>query len=514
MISLRPYQQHCVDAVFEGWKQFRKQLIVAPTGSGKTILFSHIAQANLPQKTCIVAHREELIDQAIVKLHKSTGIFAQKEKAEANASLHADVVVASIQTLARRLDKWPPDHFGLVVVDEAHHVTADSYKNVLRHFDSFARVLGVTATPDRADKRNLGTYFENVAFEIPLFELIHEGFLSPIKVKAVPLKIDLNGVKKVAGDYSADDLDHAIHPYLRATAAAIADIAPFRKTLVFLPLVATSQDFVRECRNIGLNAAHVDGNSTDRKEILERFAAGEIDILSNAMLLTEGYDEPAIDCVVILRPTRSRALYSQMVGRGTRIHPCKRDLLLLDFLWLHEKLDLVRPAHLVAAKADEAQAITDLATDAAWEQEELDLEDLQAQVSRQREEALRREIEAKARRQARTVDPVEFCLSLHDVAAAEYEPVTKWEAEQITPAQAQFLRRMGLDVESIKTKGHASKLITLLRARSDLNLATPKQLKYLRQFGHPNPELCTMKEASAFLDEKFGKKKEEEAVAV
>src|SRR5690606_27570619 len=141
------------------------------------------------------------------------GVFAQKEKAADSASLSAEVVVASIQTMGRRLGKWPPHHFSLVVVDEAHHATSDTYRAVLRHFDPHARVLGVTATPDRADKKNLGTYFEDVAFEIPLWELIREKFLAPIKVKAIPVKIDLKDVKKVAGDYSVDDLDHAIAPH-------------------------------------------------------------------------------------------------------------------------------------------------------------------------------------------------------------------------------------------------------------------------------------------------------------
>jgi superfamily II DNA or RNA helicase len=512
MIPLRPYQQRCVDAVAAGWAQFRTQLVVAPTGAGKTILFSHIAHAGLPGRTLIIAHREELIDQAIIKLHRTTGIFAQKEKAGHSAGHGAEVVVASIQTLARRLDKWPSNHFRLIVIDEAHHASADSYRHVLARFPA-ARVLGVTATPDRADKKNLGAFFENVAFEIPLFELIHEGFLAPIKVKAIPLQIDIQDVRKTGGDYNPEDLGHAIHPYLRATAAAIADHAPFRKTLVFVPLVATSKDFVAECQAIGLNAAHIDGASPDRKEILARFAAGQIDILSNAMLLTEGYDEPSIDCVIVMRPTRSRALYSQMIGRGTRIHPGKRDLLVLDPLWLHERLDLVRPAHLIASNKEEALQITELAEAQAWTEQELDLEELQAQASRQREEALRRALEAKARREARTVDPVEFCLSLHDVAAAEYEPVTKWEAEPVSPAQAQFLRRMGLDVDSVKNKGHASRLITLLRARADLHLATPKQLKYLRRFGHPHPELCTAKEANAFLDQKWGRAPEQAVAA-
>jgi superfamily II DNA or RNA helicase len=465
VIALRPYQQACVKAVAEGWQQFRKQLIVIPTGGGKTILFSHIAHEQLngpePRKTLILAHRDELIDQAILKLHKATGIFAQKEKAECRASPHAEVVVASIQTMARRLDRWPSHHFGLVVIDEAHHVAADSYKTVLRHFEAHSHVLGVTATPDRSDRKDLGAYFENVPFEIPLFELIRDGFLARIKVKALPLKIDLQNVKKTSGDYNAEDLDTALHPYLEAVAQQLAEHAPFRKTLVFLPLVATSKDFVQACKNIGLAAVHIDGTSPDRRDILARFSTGDFDILSNAMLLTEGYDEPAIDCIVNLRPTRSRSLYSQIIGRGTRTAPGKEDLLVLDFLWQHEDLALIRPAHLVAASKEEAEEITNLTADAAFTQEELDLEELQRQTSRRREEKLKRELAAKARRQARTVDPVEFCLSLHNLPLAEYEPTMRWEKQPATDAQKKLLRSLGIDTDGI-TKGYAVRLLDVL----------------------------------------------------
>lgn len=514
MITPRPYQVDALQAVQSGWKQFRKQLGIAPTGAGKTILFSHLAHAELPGRTLILAHRDELLDQAIEKLHRATGIFAQKEKAGARASLHAEVVVASIQTMSRRLDKWPRHHFSLVVVDEAHHGAADSYLNVLRHFDQSAKVLGVTATPDRADRKNLGAYFESIAFEIPLFQLIHQNYLSPIRVKALPVKIPVDGLRKVAGDYAREDIASKLEPYLRSIAQAIREHAAFRKTLVFLPLIATSREFTRICLEEGINAAHVDGTSPDRREILDRFAAGEIDLLNNPMLLSEGYDEPSIDCVIVLRPTRSRALYSQMIGRGTRLAPGKNNLLLLDFLWMHEKHDLIRPAHLVATSRQEEADMRQLLEQSSATQEEFDLEDLQGLARARREESLRREIETKARRLARTVDPVEFCLNVNNFEIAEYEPTCKWEEKPVTEGQAHFLRQQGIDPAAVKCKGQASRIIEILINRRRLKLASPKQMKWLRKFGHPSPETCSFKEATTFLDQRWGSEPvNQEAVA-
>jgi superfamily II DNA or RNA helicase len=507
-VNLRSYQEQCVSSALAGFNEYQRQLIVIPTGGGKTIVFSKLAEAVQPKRTLILAHREELIDQAVDKIAKATGIFAQVEKAEQRASLMAPVVVASVQTLAgqQRRERWPQDHFHLVVIDEAHHALADSYQRVLGHFD--AKVLGVTATPDRGDKRNLGQYFENVAYEITMFDLIKQGYLSPVKVKALPVEIDLSNVKSVAGDYSADDLGTALTPYLRSIAKALREHASFRKCLVFLPLIATSKAFTEICIQEGLSAAHVDGMSEDRKNILARFADGEFEVLSNAMLLTEGFDDPSIDCVVVLRPTRSRALYAQMIGRGTRVCQTKDDLLVLDFLWLHEKHNLVRPAHLVAGTNEIADAITEKLEHEArgGGQGELDLESLNASAVAEREDRLQEELRKQANRKAKTIDAMELSLSLHNIEAAEYEPSFNWERGPVSPGQRAVLEKFGIGMDTVRCKGHASKILDMLFSRSKLGLATPRQLKYLRQLGHPSPETATFKEASAYLDARWKEK--------
>jgi superfamily II DNA or RNA helicase len=510
-MTLRPYQQACIEASLAGFEQYRKQVAVLPTGGGKAILMAKMAEAILPNRTLMLCHREELVLQAADKFNRATGMYAAIEKAEQYASLSALVVVASIQTLQRaRLERWPKDHFSLVIPDEAHHATSVSWQNVLKHFDGHAKVWGCTATPNRKGKQNLGKYFENVAYEISLIDLIRDGFLCPIRVKALPLKIDIAAVRQTSGDYNAEDLDRAIHPYLEEAARCIAEHAFFRKTIVFVPLIQTSKDFVAAARRVGLNAEHIDGTSEDRKEILGRFAGGEIDLLCNSCLLLEGYDEPSIDCVVMLRPTRSHTLYCQAIGRGTRIAPAKRNLLILDPLFLHEKHDLIKPAHLIAHKDEEAEAMTQI-VEAGAEQAEFDLEELQRSAIEAREKKLREEIEKKAKRNARTVDPVEFCLSLHALETAEYEPVVEWEGKELTDKQRIALRQQGIDPNSIKYRGQANRILELIYSRRKLKLASPKQLAWLRRLGHPAPETCSFEEASKYLDGRFGKAEREAA---
>jgi superfamily II DNA or RNA helicase len=517
-MQAHPYQTTAVESTHEGFKTFRTQLGVLPTGGGKTCVFSWLARdwSEGGARVLILAHREELIDQAIHKLHASTGIFADKEKAEFRASLHSKVVVASVQTMkGKRLTRWPQDHFQYIVVDEAHHVMAQSYLDLLKYFPQ-AKVLGVTATPDRGDKKNLGRFFENIAFEVSMFDLINQGFLSRISVQSIPLQIDLRSVKQTSGDYDAQQSADALAPYMEGIVEALREEAAFRRTLVFLPLIATSQKFAEVCQAKGLRAGHVDGESDDRKDILARFAAGELDVLCNAMLLTEGFDDPGIDCVVILRPTRSRALYSQMVGRGTRLSPGKSNLLLLDFLWLHETHNLIRPAHLVAGNDEIAESITAIAEQKSAggaSQDELDLEVLNTEAQSQREEKLRKELEAKAKKKARVIDAMEFCLSLHAADVAEYQPVTKWEEKPVTSGQRDMLTRYGFDVDGITCAGHASKIIDLIVTRSKMGLCTPKQMRMCRQLGHPKPETLTFDAASAYLDARIGKRKQPEAIA-
>ncbi len=493
-IALRPYQMQAREAIIEGFCEYRRQLAVISTGGGKTIVFASLAQHYQPRRTLVLAHREELIFQAVDKIHRATGLFPEVEMADSKASLHAPVVVGSIQTLARekRRNRWPRDHFGLVVVDECQHALSDSYASVLRHFDSFAHVLGVTATPDRGDRKSLGQYFENIPIEIGLFDLIRQNWLAPIKVKTVPLQIGLDKCRTTAGDYNAEDVGHALEPYLARIARVLYEHR-HRKILVFLPLVSISQDLARLCREHGIRAEHIDGQSRDRAAILDRFKRGQTTLLTNAMLLTEGYDEPSIDCVVCLRPTQVRSLYSQIVGRGTRIHPGKDHLLLLDFLWLAEEHNLIKPAHLIAGDEDEAKAIMDALGG------EGDLEEAKAAAEADRAEKLRERLERNRTRTSRSFDAMEFALSLKDVALADFMPTMPWHEQEVTDKQRALIERFGLDPDSVKNRGHASALLDKLFLRSRLNLATAKQVRWLYRTGHPQPETLTFEEASAHL---------------
>lgn len=514
-MQARPYQQKCIESVESSFKDVSRLLASVPTGGGKTIIFSWLAQRRQPERTLILAHREELINQAIDKLHNATGIMSDKEQAENYASLSAPVVVASVQSMIRRLDRWPQDHFGLVIVDECHHAISDSYLKVLHHFDGHSDVLGVTASPDRGDKRNLGEYFDKIAFEIGLFDLINDGYLSRIIVKAVPLKIDLNNVRQTAGDFDCAQLSDVILPYLGEIARAIQQHASFRRTLVFVPLIATSQKFVEVCESIGLSACHIDGASPDRADILKQFRDGKFDVLSNAMLLTEGYDDPGIDCVVVLRPTKSRALYSQMVGRGTRILPTKDNLLLLDFLWNHQKLALCRPAHLIAKSAEEAEAITEATERKAAaipgdvaEQIPMDLEGLASDVQIQREAALKKRLEEQKNKKGKTISAEEFAVLHENMDIATYEPTMKWESEPITDKQAKYLKKAGIDLSTVKGKGHASKLLDIHFGSTPIQLAPPKAIELMTKLRHicaaigiSDPANATQAESRRFFAE-------------
>jgi superfamily II DNA or RNA helicase len=466
--------------------------------SGKTILFSRLAQDYQPRRTLILAHREELITQAVDKLRVSTGIEAQVEMGDERASLDAPVVVASVQTLMRekRRERWPRDHFGLVVVDECHHVLSDSYQNTLGHFHDHAKVLGVSATPERGDKKNLGKYFENIACEVTLLDLINQGWLAPIKVKTVPLGMDLRGVRTSHGDFSADDLGHALEPYLEQIADVLVEHR-HRKTLVFLPLIAVSKRFAEICRERGLLAEHIDGQTNERKAALERFKRDETRILCNAMLLTEGYDEPSIDCIVCLRPTKVRALYSQIIGRGTRIWPGKDHLLVLDFLWQAEEHSLMRPANLIAEDEADAKALTEKLGG------EGDLEEAREEVNADRTRSLTDRLRANQTRSGSVLDPIELAVSLNEAALADYVPTMAWQAAAPTFKQLDVLAKFGLDTINIQTKGHASLILDRLITRRKLGLATPKQVRVMRRHGHQRPEIATFEEAKAFLDTKF-----------
>ena len=342
-----------------------KTLLVLPTGCGKTVVFAKVTEECVRQgsRVLILAHRGELLDQAADKLMKTTGLGCALEKAESSCQgTWFRVVVGSVQTLMRekRLNSFAPDYFDTIIIDEAHHCISDSYQRVLQHFTG-AHVLGVTATPDRGNMKNLGTYFESLAYEYTLPKAIKEGYLSPIKALTIPLKIDMSSVSVQAGDFKASDIGTALDPYLKGIAEEMQKYCQNKKTVVFLPLVKTSQKFRDLLNEYGFYAAEVNGDSQDRAEILKDFDSGRYNVLCNSMLLTEGWDCPSVDCIVVLRPTKVRSLYCQTVGRGTRLSPQtgKDHLLLLDFLWHTERHELCHPASLICENEEVAQKMTE-----------------------------------------------------------------------------------------------------------------------------------------------------------
>lgn len=501
-MKLRDYQQEALAAIHEGFKSRNRLLAVLPTGAGKTILFAHIAASHTPHRTLVLAHREELLTQAIDKIHRATGLVAEMEKASHHASMSAQVVVASVQTMMSRKDRWPKDHFGLVVVDEAHHVLSDSYQSVVSHFHNNAKILGVTATPDRGDKRNLGAYFEEIAYEVGLARLVRDGYLSRIKVKKLPVTVDLRTVAKVAGDYKVSDLGEALSPRLWDVAKAIAAETRDRKTIVFLPLVEMARDFSGMLNKCGITSKAVAGvdSTDDRHGALAWFAnAPKGTALCNAMLLTEGFDQPDVDCIAILRPTQVRALFAQMVGRGTRIHSGKEDLLLLDFLWQTDQHKLITISRLIAKSPDDVPGIE--AAIEAGDEVFQSAED----VETQRLKKLLKTLDAVKERPAQTYDAVEMAYALDDEELLTYEPTMEWHHKEVSEAQNNILIRAGFDPGSVTCRGHASKILDKLAIRRAANLATPKQVRMLKRFGHPSPQTATFTQASAFITQKFGR---------
>ena len=313
-MELRKYQKESIDSVLNEWNQGRKRtLLVLPTGCGKTVVFTKLAEEMVKQgkRVLILAHRTELLEQASDKLYKITGLKTSLEKADSTAiGSWYRVTVGSVQTLQRdkRLNQFPKDYWDVIIVDEAHHILSDGYMKVMEYFD-VANVLGVTATPDRSDMRNLGSYFDSLAYEYSLVQAIKEGYLSKIKALTIPLDLDLSSVAMSAGDFKASDVGTALDPYLVQIADEMAKYCKDRKTVVFLPLVKTSQKFRDILNERGFKAAEVNGESKDRAEVLEDFEKGRYNVLCNSMLLTEGWDCPSVDCVVVLRPTKVRALY-------------------------------------------------------------------------------------------------------------------------------------------------------------------------------------------------------------
>lgn len=362
-LTLRDYQEHTLDRIDSARSRgIRRQLIVLATGLGKTVIFCSLAE-RMGARTLILAHRDELITQAARKVREVwPGADVGIVKAAQN-DVHSQVVVASVQTLARqaRLTKLTGAYdgssllsttapFDLVVIDEAHHAAAASYGRIIDAVGAGKPdgplLLGATATPDRGDGRGLGAIFDEIVDTRDILWGIRAGYLADLRGIAVRIEdLDLSQVKVKAGDYDQGALGHALEDagapaYI---VKAWMEHAAGRKTLVFTPTVETARQVAERFQGAGVAAEYIEAGTPldERHRILRGFSDGTVRVVANCGVLTEGYDEPTVECVAIARQTKSRGLYTQMIGRGTRRHPDKADCLILDVVGASDEHSLV-----------------------------------------------------------------------------------------------------------------------------------------------------------------------------
>jgi superfamily II DNA or RNA helicase len=476
---LRQYQRDAIAAVEHELSSKRSTLLVLPTGTGKTVVFADLAHRAVTAggRVLILAHRTELLDQAAEKL-LALGIRASIEQGDRRGSSRADVVIASVQSLrGKRLTRYLSDAFTLIVVDEAHHAAATSYTTVLEHFPR-AKILGVTATPDRGDGRALGKIFGSVAFTYDMRTAIREGFLAPLRARRVLVgDIDLSAIRSHHGDFDQAELGKRLteEKALHGVVSPLVELCGKRRTLVFGVDVAHAHALAEMInRYRPASAIAVDGSAKpeERAAALSLFRAGTFQFLVNCALFTEGFDEPSIECVAMARPTQSRSLYCQMLGRATRLHPGKTHALILDFVG-NSKHRLVGPADALGGTLDEEtrdQLEKLLATEEYVEDALALAEQMAAQVR------ARAGLIAIALFREKEIDPF-----LGDQMPPP-DPNAPWASDPASEKQIAALDKAGISKPPAGlTKGDAARILDAITERRRLGLATIPQCRLLNK---------------------------------
>lgn len=523
-VELRPYQVDALRAISAAWRDgHHRTVLVLPTGCGKTVTFTEVMRRRRAAgrgRALVIAHRTELITQARDTIVRG-GLAAEIEMADQRASLHgdlygsSDVVIASVQTLrGRRLEKWRRDAFATIVIDEAHHAVAAGYQAILEHFapaGSETRVLGVTATPDRGDKVALGHVLPHLAFEYPLRQAIAEKALVPIKLMQIDTPaIDLSTVKVTRQEHGRDLDARAIAEQMTAERALHEVAAPLmrergnRPTIVFTPSVEVAHELARVCNGYlgrdGCRALDGTASSDERADVIRGFREGRVEVLINCALFTEGFDAPLASCVAVARPTQSRSLYAQMIGRGTRPSPAtgKEDLLVLDFAPANARHSLASPIDLMAGEDlpdDERKALverTQRGEDVLQILEQSEAEKREREAKRAKYRASGNlTVEAKYSRRAR--DPFDVFAAL-DVEVSEADK----RGPRATERQAEVLERMGVKEARTMSRKEAGKLLDVMGQRRKDGLCTLRQMHSIRRAGLRTD--LTFKEASEVMD--------------
>ena len=336
MASLRDYQSEAADRLLDDWKEHQSSLVVMPTGCGKTVFFAEVIRRMQPRRAMVLAHREELIFQARDKIHRFTGLDAEVEMGVYHSTgmlgVLPPVIVSTVQTQtaggdgAGRMSKFLPQDFGLLVIDEAHHAVSSTYRRCVDWYSQNPdlKILGVTATPDRADEEALGQIFESVAYDYEILDAIHDGWLVPVEQQVVEVgSLDFSQCRTTAGDLNGADLAQVMESEqnLHGIASPTLEIAGDRRALVFAASVEQAERLAEIFnRSRPGSAAFVCGKTPkdERRKLLGDFQHGLLQFVCNVGVLTEGFDDSGVELVVMARPTKSRALYAQMAGRAIR----------------------------------------------------------------------------------------------------------------------------------------------------------------------------------------------------
>ncbi len=564
MIQPRPYQTESLKSVLSEWQHgVNRQLISLPTGCGKTIIFGLVANA-LKTKTLILAHREELLTQAEQKIHlvypeAKTGIL----QAERRNGLDAEICIASVQTATRRTEELSQKGYKLLICDEAHHAPSSSYVKVfdalgfLSGEDKDKLLLGVTATAYRKDNVGLGNIFDKIVFERSILAMVTAGYLCPPRALEVKTGADISDVGMQNGDLNIGKLDTKINTPARnaLVARTYLEYGENRHGVVFCATVDHALNVADAFRDKGITceAVYGDMSGDDRKDVLTRYENHEIQILTNCGVLTEGWDVPDTDIVMMARPTGSRGLYTQCVGRGLRLAPGKKDCLIIDFVDVSKKYDLCKFGELIGKELQpikpktKPQEITE-----GYDEPEYDFDYVGTAFSTPRVQQLELLAQSSFVWQTQGVDytlplvdgSALFCLHVEgetDAYTALYMPQNgatqkisdgvlplgyamgscedfarrlslgnlslkdaAWRTKPATPKQIATIGRMGVDVKPGLTKGEASALITATQSTP----ATDKQKWFIARYKlHPTPELLTKQQASLLI----GKYKQKQA---
>lgn len=551
-MMLRPYQQDAMSAIRRSFDENASALVVMATGLGKTVLFSHVIadRADLG-RSMVIAHRDELLRQAADKISVVTGSTPDIEKADQWADRgwwESNCVVSSIQTQQNRMTRFKPRDFATLVIDEAHHATASSYRKMIRHYQTNPdlRMLGVTATPDRADEEALGQVFDDAPFVYDLPDAVRDGWLVPIRQFTAEVS-DLDfSTLRTRGD--ADFTEEQVAA-LMETEAVLHEVAggllasAVGPTIVFCASVHHAErlaEIINRPGNRPGSARWLCGKTLpeERRHLLHEFNAGSYQFLCNVGVLTEGFDSPVVRTVAVARPTKSRSLYAQMIGRGTRPlpeagidqHPgasaqdrrgmilgsAKPAVKVIDFHGNAGQHKLVSTADILGGNYSDD--VVERARAKASKGREVDMADaleeakqeIHAEAERRREEERRKRQHLTARAKVKFVEVDPF-----DVLHIEPAKVRGWDRNKyVTEKQKALLVRNGMEVPENMTRQHAAQLIGAVFDRRDRHLCTFKQARWLEKFGYDASNM-TFSEASALLDQHFkgGGKRREQAHA-